>query len=113
MAKYGFGYRVYKEEDVVFESTAQVSLTKKNFQEMEQFTIDHGFSPEMPDIPAAIYDKCMEAAFEMAMREFPEVTNYEDGYEVDLEEMIPDSFLDQFSAETRQKVKENSPFYFE
>ena len=109
MAKYSFSFRLFKDEKQVFESTTQVSLTKKSFQELEQFVIDHSFSAEMQDIPAAIYDKCWQTAYECAIRDYP--NEMDESFSLELEDYIPESFLEQLSAETQQKVKENMPFY--
>lgn len=104
MAKYSFGYFILKEGEVCFESEAAVSLTKKDFAEMEQFIIDHDYSCEFMDIPGRIYDKCRNEVMERALREFPDCAHIDKNYEFALESYIPESFVEQLSEETANKI---------
>ena len=111
MAKYEYTYVVFKDEREVFKSTSQVSLTKKDFQEIENFIREHDFSPEFVDIPGRIYDKCFEKAFERALSEYPAIANIDNGYILDLEENIPESFILQLSEETKVQMLSEYPYF--
>ena len=110
MAKFEYTYIVLKDEDEVFESTSQVSLTKKDIQEMEEFIKEHNYSYEFVDVPGKVYDKCFEKAFEKALREYPVVANEDEGYFLDLEEFVPKSFIDQMSEETQKILYSDYPY---
>jgi hypothetical protein len=109
MAKYKFVYAVMKDGESVFDSEAEVSLTKKNFEEIENFIIEHQYSPEFVDIPAHIYDKIMNSVLEKALREFKPFANLENGYELGLQTYIPESILGMLSEDTQDKVYKNIP----
>lgn len=107
--KYEFAYGVMDGDSLVFDSTAEVSLTKKDFAEMEEFVKEHNYSYEFVDVPGRIYDKCWGIAFEKALKEFPDFSYPENGYELALNEVIPESMLAQLSEETQEKVLDNVP----
>jgi len=109
MAKYEFLYGCVKNQEVEFESTTSVSLTKKDFAEMEQFIIEHDYSPEFVDIPNNIYDKCLKQAIEVAISAFPPFAQPANGYEIGLSTYIPDSFIGMLSEDTQNKLYENMP----
>lgn len=107
--KYEFAYGVMDGDSLVFDSTAEVSLTKKDFAEMEEFVKEHNYSYEFVDVPGRIYDKCWGIAFENALKEFPDFSYPENGYELALNEVIPESMLAQLSEETQEKILDNVP----
>ena len=114
MAKFEFTYYILKNGNRVFESTSQISLTKKDISELETFVIEHNYSPEFVDIPTRIYDKCFEKAYETASIEYPELldsSNINGGIDIDLEEFIPISFIKLLSESTQNVFLSQSPYY--
>lgn len=99
---------------VCYESSVDVSFTKSDIAELEQFIIDHNYSYEFVDVPGFMYDKCMAKAWDAAQTEFNELCNPELDYELVLQEAIPDSLLDVISRDVQKKVFDNMPEgYFE
>ena len=114
MAKYEFTYRIFKDNKKVFESTSQVSLTKKDISELEKFVIEHNYSPEFVDVPTKIFDKCLDKAYETAYKEYSELSDYSElngEINIDLEEFIPVSFINLLSEPTREIYFSQSPYY--
>lgn len=109
MAKYTIPYAVLDGEAIVFESEVEVSFTKKDIAELEQFVIDHNYSWEFVDIPAHMYDKCMNKAFETGVSKFNGFREKGNSYEVYLGNTIPYSLYETLSEETRDKVLANIP----
>lgn len=109
MAKYIIDYAIVHDEEVCNVSEVEVSFTKKDIAELEQFVIEHNYSYESVDIPAHMYDKCIGKAFEKAMRECKELADPESGYGVVLGCVIPQSLLEALSEETMEKVYANIP----
>jgi hypothetical protein len=109
MAKYKFKYAIVKGDETLFESEAEVSLTKQNFADMEEFIIEHDYSPELVDIPAGIYDKMSRVAFEKALSEYKAFADPANGYELAFEMYIPESFLAMLSEDTQNKIYGNIP----
>ena len=111
MAKYEYTYVILKDYEEVYKSTSEVSLTKKDFREIEEFMKEHSYSCNFIDIPSRIYDKCLDYAYEKAYKEYPEISDIEGDYLVDLEEFIPECFIRQLSEETKRKVLPDAPYY--
>ena len=111
MAKYEYTYVILKDYEEVYKSTSEVSLTKKDFREIEEFMKEHSYSCNFIDIPSRIYDKCLDYAYEKAYKEYPDISIPEDDYLVDLEEFIPECFIRQLSEETKRKVLPDHPYY--
>lgn len=109
MAKYSIPFVVIKDDEIYHESSVDVSFTKKDIETLEQFIIDHNFSYEFVDVPGYIYDKCCNKAFELALKEFKDITYPDLGYEVSLCDIIPVSLLSAISVETFERVAENIP----
>ena len=113
MAQVRFNYFILDSDKVVFESTAQAKLTKKDLKETESFIVEHNNSPEFVDIPGKVYDKFMEKAFEKAMKEYPEVNERYDDLDVTLEQNIPVDLIMQMSDELKRKMLINDPYYMD
>jgi hypothetical protein len=109
MAKYEIYYFVVKDDVEEFQGTAEVSLTKKDIADIEEFVVNHNYSPEFVDVPSKVYDKCSNVAFEKALREYKKSANADEGYEVVLEEYIPTDIIGALSADTQRRVLENIP----
>lgn len=116
MAKYEIPFAVVKDDDICFESSVNVSFTKNDIVNLEQFIVDHNYSYEFVDVPGYIYDKCINHAYEKALCDFKDFIYPELGYELVLYTSIPDSLLSALTQETREKVIENMPaeyFYYD
>lgn len=107
MPKYTFNYAVFDNDRICFEHDVEVSLTKADFEEIEKSIIDHNYSCEFKDLPANIYDKCVRIAVDHAFTHSPAGEN--EDCMVSVGDIIPESFLDELTPETQQKVYDNIP----
>lgn len=114
MAKYAIPFVVVKDDEIHYESEVQVSFTKKDIAELEQFVIEHDYSCMFVDIPSAMYDKCCDKAFDTALREFKDLRQPDLGYQMSFYELMPMSLVNALSEEVAEKVLANFPEdYFE
>ena len=113
MTQIEFKYLILDGDEVVFESTAQAHLTKKEIKETEEFIVGHSYSPEFVDIPTRVHEKCMEKAFEKAMNEYPEIQERYEELEVTLEQYLPVNFIMLFSDELKLKMLTDDPYYMD
>lgn len=109
MARYAIPFVIVKDDEICYESEIQVSFTKKDIAELEQFVIDHDYSWEFVDIPAHMYDKCHRLAWDRALTEYKPLCNPELGFSMDFYEMMPDSLIDALSPEVAEKLCANIP----
>ena len=110
MAKIEYNYFIYEGEEVVFGSTAQVNLTKKDLKETESFIKEHGFSAEFVDIPGKVFDKCMQKAFEKAYSEYPDLADRYEDLTVELEQFIPEELILQLSDDLKREMLSKDPY---
>ncbi len=107
MARFNIEYAILNEGNVEFSSTVDVSFTKKDIQEMEQFVVEHDYSPEFLDVTANVYDKCLDKAEEKAMKEYEPFADIESPLNLALPTYIPDCLIDAMNEETAAKVRAN------
>ena len=113
MAQIEFKYFILDCDEVVFESTAQAKLTKKELKESETFIVEHNYSPEFVDIPGNVYQKCLEKAFEKAINEYSDINERYEELEVVLEQYLPVSLIMQLSDELKLKMLTDEPYYMD
>lgn len=109
MARYAIPFVIVKDDEIYYESEVQVSFTKKDISELEQFVIEHDYSCMFVDIPSAMFDKCEDKAFEAALKEFKDFRTPELGYRMTFYELMPDSLINALSEEVAAKVVANIP----
>ena len=68
-------YDVVREEEVIFEGSATVSITDKNVKEVAEFIRDGHFTGELVDIPSHVYDRIERSVNEAAMRDMRKHSN--------------------------------------
>ena len=113
MAQIEFKYLILDWDEVVFESTAQAKLTKKELKESETFIVEHNYSPEFVDIPGNVYQKCLEKAFEKAINEYSDINERYEELEVVLEQYLPVSLIMQLSDELKLEILRDDPYYMD
>jgi len=94
---------------VKFQGTCECFLSDGDMEELEQFVIDHDYSPELVDIPTHIYDSLSDDAFEMAIDAFPPFVDDCTNYDFELQMYMPNVLIDLLSEDTRKKVYANMP----
>lgn len=107
MAQYEFDYAIFRGDDYLGEGTTTVSLTKKDIKALEDFIIEHEYSPEFVDIPSYIYDKCCRKAWDVAPRLCKEL-DIKETSDIDLYlcKYIPASFINVLEGEIINKLTE-------
>lgn len=109
MSRYSIPYFIAKDDEVLYSSDIQVSLTKKDIAELEQFVIDHNYSYEFVDIPAHIYDKCNRIAFEDALKHYKQFCEPDAGLSLCFGIVMPDSLIEALSEPVAQALVDNIP----
>ena len=107
MAKYEVAYAIFRDDVKLADNVIEISLTKKNIQELEEFVVEHDYSPEFVDMPAHIYDKCCEKAWDSVPKLCKSIGE-EPTMDIELAftGWIPTSMIDALSEETRDRVYE-------
>lgn len=119
MAQYEFQYAIFRNDQYLADSTTTISLTKKDIKALEDFIVEHDFSPLFVDIPAYIYDKCNHKAWDEVPRLCKEIGDSAEpeGLELAFSDHMPLSFIDALDEEIADKVYEKlqeiHPEFFE
>lgn len=119
MAQYEFQYAIFRNDQYLADSTTTISLTKKDIKALEDFVVEHEFSPLFVDIPAYIYDKCNRKAWDEVPRLCEEIGDSAkpDGLELAFTDHMPLSFIETLDEEIAEKVYEKlqeiHPEFFE
>ena len=110
MAKYSIPYFILdKDDNVVFESSVDVSFTKADIKELENFVCEHDYSPEFVDMPAHMYDKCTQKAFDLALREYEPFADPENELCLAFEPYIPESLWNELPDDVQEKMNNSIP----
>lgn len=118
MAKYEYNYAIFRDDEYIACSAASVSLTKKDIKALEDFIVEHAYSPFFVDVPSHIYDKCVTKAWDEVPRlckSIGERATYD--LRLALSETMPASFIDaidpQIADKVLEKMQETHPEIFE
>ena len=110
MAKYNIPYFIIdNDENVVFDSSIDVSFTKADIKELEEFVVEHNYSPEFVDVPAHMYDKCLSKASDLALREYPQFADPDNNLSLVFEQYIPESLWDALPEDMQEEMNKNIP----
>lgn len=108
MAQYEFQYAIFRDDNFLADSVTSISLAKKDIKALEDFIVEHEYSPLFVDIPAYIYDKCEAKAWDMVPRLCKEIGDSAspDGLELAFSDHMPLSFIDALEEDIAEKVYE-------